>query len=140
MGPTEKSNVAGASEAVAASLQPGDLVVSTQPEQVPVLAHYLPDGLRYATPLGPVADPAVMDWRNALPRLETTAPGRALAPLLDELPPGARILLVAPEVGDGERWRAPLDAPRRRSLRRVGCGPRGRTRASGGWTGPSPRR
>ena len=107
MGPTEKSNVAGASEAVAASLQPGDLVVSTQPEQVPVLAHYLPDGLRYATPLGPVADPEVMDWRNALPRLETTAPEHALAPLLDELPPGARILLVAPEVGDGSRWRAP---------------------------------
>ena len=107
LAPAEKSNVAGASEVVAASLEPGDLVVSTQPEQVPVLAHYLPDGLRYATPLGPVADPAVMDWRNALARLEATAPEDALAPLLDELPPGARILLVAPEVGDGGRWRAP---------------------------------
>ena len=81
-----------------------------------------------------------MDWRNALPRLETTAPERTLAPLLDELPPGARILLVAPEVGDGALARA-LDAPRRRSLRRVGCasartralpaGGRGRPR---GWT------
>ena len=133
MGPTEKSNVAGASEAVAASLQPGDLVVSTQPEQVPVLAHYLPDGLRYATPLGPVADPAVMDWRNALPRLETTAPERALAPLLDELPPGARILLVAPEVGDGEPLARALDAPRRHPLRRMGLGPRrGRALPAGG--------
>jgi hypothetical protein len=105
--PGEKSNVAGASSALSAQLEPGDLVVSTQPEQVPVLAHYLPDGLRYATPLGPVADPGIMDWRNALPRLRTSRPEGALAPLLDALPAGARVLLVAPEVGDGERWRAP---------------------------------
>jgi mannosyltransferase len=105
--PSEKSNVAGASAAVAAGLEPGDLVVSTQPEQVPVLAHYLPGGLRYATPLGPVADPEVMDWRNALPRLESTEPADALVPLLDSLPPGGRILLVAPEVEDAGRWRAP---------------------------------
>jgi hypothetical protein len=48
-----------------------------------------------------------MDWRNALPRLRTSRPEGALAPLLDALPAGARVLLVAPEVGDGERWRAP---------------------------------
>jgi mannosyltransferase len=105
--PAEKSNVAGASALVAARLEPGDLVVSTQPEQVPVLAHYLPNGLRYATPLGPVADPGVMDWRNALPRLERSPSEHALAPLLDSLPAGARVLLVAPAVGDGGRWRAP---------------------------------
>jgi mannosyltransferase len=105
--PSEKSNVAGASVAVAAGLEPGDLVVSTQPEQVPVLAHYLPRGLRYATPLGRVADPEVMDWRNALPRLESTEPEDTLVPLLDSLPPGGRILLVAPDVEDAGRWRAP---------------------------------
>jgi hypothetical protein len=105
--PQEKSNVAGASAAVGARLEPGDLVVSTQPEQVPVLSHYLPAGLRYATPLGPVADPGVMDWRNAVPRLERTAPEDALVPLLEALPAGARVLLVAPDVGDGGRWRAP---------------------------------
>lgn len=105
--PRAKSNVAGASSALSARLEPGDLVVSTQPEQVPVLAHYLPDGLRYATPLGPVADPAVMDWRDALSRLEKATADGALAPVLDSLPSGARVLLVAPEVGDGSRWRAP---------------------------------
>lgn len=105
--PAEKSNVAGASSAVAARLEPGDLVVSTQPEQVPVLAHYLPDGLRFATPLGAVGDPRVMDWRNALPRLESAGAGETLAALLDRLPAGARVLLVSPEVGDGGRWRAP---------------------------------
>jgi 4-amino-4-deoxy-L-arabinose transferase-like glycosyltransferase len=107
LGPAEKSNVAGVSAVVSANLEPGDLVVSTQPEQVPVLAHYLPEGLRFATPLGPVADPAIMDWRRALPRLEVSQPERALQPLLDSLAPGARILLVAPDVDDGSRWRAP---------------------------------
>ena len=104
--PGEKSNVAAISSVAATSLEPGDLVVSTQPEQVPVLAHYLPDGLRFATPLGPVADPAVMDWRDALSRLRTTQPELTLAPLLDSLPAGRRVLLVAPETGDG-RWSAP---------------------------------
>ena len=107
LSPAEKSNVAGASAVVAARLEPGDLVLSTQPEQVPVLAHYLPDGLRYATPLGPVADPGVMDWRDALPRLERTQRRRALAPLLDSLPADAQVLLVAPAVEDGGRWQAP---------------------------------
>ncbi len=106
LNPGEKSNVADISSVAATSLEPGDLVVSTQPEQVPVLAHYLPDGLRFATPLGPVADPAVMDWRDALSRLRTTQPELTLAPLLDSLPPGTRVLLVAPETGDG-RWSAP---------------------------------
>lgn len=104
---TEKSNVEDASTAAAAELEPGDLVLSTQPEQVPVLAHYLPAGLRYATPLGPVADPRVMDWRGALDRLEAALPETALAPLLDSLAPGTTVLLVRPDVGDGERWRAP---------------------------------
>jgi len=105
--PGEKSNVAGMSAAVAHRLDAGDLVVSTQPEQVPVLAHYLPRGLNYATPLGPVEDPRVMDWRAALPRLERSRPDGALAPLLDSLPAGATVLLVRPDVGDGDRWRAP---------------------------------
>jgi mannosyltransferase len=103
----EKSNVGGVSAAVAPRLEAGDLVVSTQPEQVPVLAHYLPAGLRYATPLGPVEDPRVMDWRAALERLESTRPDGALMPLLDSLPLGASVLLVRPDVGDGARWRAP---------------------------------
>ena len=35
--PTQKSNVRAISEEIAPSLAPGDLVVSTQPEQIPVL-------------------------------------------------------------------------------------------------------
>ena len=67
--PTEKSNVRAISEEIAPSLKPGDLVVSTQPEQIPVLSYYLPDGLRYATLWGPVDDLGVTDWRDGVERL-----------------------------------------------------------------------
>lgn len=105
--PGAKTNVALTTASLARQLQPGDLVLSTQPEQVPVLAHYLPDGLDYATPLGPVTDPRVMDWRDALPRLERTRPASSLLPVLDSLPAGSSVLLVRPDVGDGARWQAP---------------------------------
>ena len=52
----EKSNVRAVAHAIGPSLAPGDLVVSTQPEQVPVLHYYLPPGLRYATLTGCVTD------------------------------------------------------------------------------------
>ncbi|HXV56292.1 MAG TPA: glycosyltransferase family 39 protein [Gaiellaceae bacterium] len=105
--PAAKSNVEEASARLAAALGPGDLVVSTQPEQVPVLAHYLPPGVRYATPLGIVSDPRVMDWRRALDRLERARADDVVAPLLARLAPGATVALVQPAVGDAARWRAP---------------------------------
>ena len=45
---------------------PGDLVVATQPEQVPALYRYLPEGVVYRTPIGLVLDPRQTDWRNGL--------------------------------------------------------------------------
>ena len=44
--PPIKSNVRTVSTGVAPSIRPGDLVVSTQPEQVPALYRYLPAGRR----------------------------------------------------------------------------------------------
>src|SRR3954470_22839429 len=69
-----KSNVRTVASTVLPELRPGDLVVCTQPEQVPVLARYLPPGLRYVTPLGAVREPQVIDWRDGLARLRA---GRA---------------------------------------------------------------
>jgi mannosyltransferase len=105
--PAEKSNVREVAEAVAPGLRAGDLIVSTQPEQVPVLHHYLPDGLRYATLTGPVEDPGVADWRDGVERLEATSPARDLQPLLDSLAPAQRLVLVTPIVFDKGRWTAP---------------------------------
>jgi len=55
--PPVKSNVRAIAQEIGPSLRPGDLVVSTQPEQIPVLSYYLPAGLDYATVWGPVVSP-----------------------------------------------------------------------------------
>jgi 4-amino-4-deoxy-L-arabinose transferase-like glycosyltransferase len=91
-----KSNVAAVAGAVAAQLRPGDVVIVTQTEQVPVLAHYLPPGLRYLTPSGPVADPLVVDWRNIVNRLRVSRPCSAVAPSINALAVGADVLVVDP--------------------------------------------
>jgi hypothetical protein len=105
--PGEKSNVRDVSEAVAPSLRPGDLVVTTWPEQVPVLSYYLPEGLRYATLTGPVPDLGVTDWRDGVERLDATSAERDLAPLMDDLRPGRRMALVQPIIYDLGPWSAP---------------------------------
>jgi hypothetical protein len=91
-----KSNVESAAAVVRHELGPNALVLSTQPEQVPTLAYYLPAGTRFATPLGPVSDPRVMDWRNALARFRLSSVRGVLAPLLTALTPGERLGLVEP--------------------------------------------
>ena len=91
-----KSNVGAVAGAVAAQLRQGDLVIVTQTEQVPVLAHYLPPGLLYVVPSGPVADPLVVDWRNIVKRLQVSQPCSAVAPSLNALAVGADVLVVNP--------------------------------------------
>lgn len=105
--PPDKSNVRDVSRWLAPGLRPGDLVVSTQPEQIPVLDHYLPDGLRYATLWGPVPDLGVTDWRDGVQRLSDTAAERDLAPLIRKLPAGRRLVLITPIFYDRDAWSAP---------------------------------
>jgi mannosyltransferase len=108
--PFEKSNVRAVAHAIGPSLQPGDLVISTQPETVPVLHYYLPKGLRYATLTGEATDLGVWDWRDGVERLEQTTPETDLIPLIDSLRPGARVVLVEPITWTLNRWRAPWTA------------------------------
>jgi mannosyltransferase len=105
--PGTKSNVRAVSNAIGPSLSPGDVVVSTQPEQVPVLHHYLPDGLRYATLTGYVEDVGVTDWRDGVERLRATSPQKDLRPILDAMKPGQRLVLITPIIFSMERWNAP---------------------------------
>ena len=91
-----KSNVAQVAHELGPALPRGTLVFSTQPEQVPELAHELPAGMRFATPLGRVRDPGVMDWRDALTRLRAARYDEALGARVHALPAGARLLLVQP--------------------------------------------
>jgi mannosyltransferase len=105
--PDDKSNVRDVAEAIGPSLRAGDLVVSTQPEQVSVLAYYLPDGVRFATLTGAVKDTGVTDWRDGPERLAETSATHDLEPLLDGLRPGQRLALVQPIFSDVRRWQAP---------------------------------
>ncbi len=104
---SEKSNVRSVAASLAPSVRPGDLVISTWPEQIPVLAHYLPDGLRWATVWGEVDDLGVTDWRDGVTRLRQTSAPLHLRPLLDALPPGRRLVLIQPTIYSLARWSAP---------------------------------
>jgi mannosyltransferase len=89
-------------------LQPGDVVLSTHPEQVPVMHIYLPQNLnlRWWTSMGPVADPQIMDWRDALDRLKAAKPKKTSDALLRSMKPGQHLLLIRPIIKTAG-WRAP---------------------------------
>jgi mannosyltransferase len=105
--PDDKSNVRAIANHISPSLAPGDVVVSTQPEQIPVLHYYLPEGLRYTTLWGPVSDLGVADWRDGVERLEATSARKDLRPIMDAMPVGGRLLFVRPRIWGTERWSAP---------------------------------
>ena len=130
--PPVKSNVRTVSESIAPQVRPGDLVVATQPEQVPALYRYLPQGVVYRTPMGLVPDPRQTDWRNGLARLRAGQAETELLPAVARMDRGQRVLIVTPEPGAHpsqapwaravrirtREWTAALEASPR--LRRVG--------------------
>jgi mannosyltransferase len=91
-----KSSVASAATAIRPELGGDPVVLSTQPEQVPTLAYYLPRVTRFGTPLGPVSDPRVTNWDEALLRFRRSSTSTVLAPLIARLAPGTRVALVVP--------------------------------------------
>ncbi len=102
----QKSNARALAARFGPTLERGDLLISTQPEQVPVLAYYFGPDLRYATPLGRFPDTRIMDWRHAVSRLEAVSPETTLEPLLDELSPGERVVLARPLLRNPDAWKA----------------------------------
>jgi mannosyltransferase len=120
----DKSDVDDVAAQLGPQLRPGDQVLSTQPEQISVLYYYLPQGkaLRWADTMGPVADPQVMDWRDALDRLKATRVSTSLEPVLDRLPVGRRLLVFSPITENPKSWRAPwTELVRRRSAQYGGA-------------------
>jgi|SRR5579884_30660 len=114
--PQYKSDVRDIGGEMAPLLHPGDLVISGQPEQVPLTWYYLPSGLRYANTIGPVSDPRYMNWVDALKRLEHANPRAVLEPLIASLSPGQQLLFVRPMTEGAQSWKAPwTELVRRRS-------------------------
>ncbi|HWC11362.1 MAG TPA: hypothetical protein VG455_09085, partial [Acidimicrobiales bacterium] len=100
--PDRKSNVKSTADAVGPYLRAGDLVISGDDGAVPVLAHYFPPGLRYATTEGLVADERVSDQREYVERLRNSRYRTAVPALVDDLPVGGRVVLVIPNHGEAE--------------------------------------
>jgi hypothetical protein len=89
-------------------LERGDMVVAAHPEQGPVMHYYLPKDvhLRWANIMGPVKDPTVFDWRDALDRLQDAKPTPTERALVGTLQPGQKLLAIFPIIRTA-RWGAP---------------------------------
>jgi mannosyltransferase len=102
----DKENARQITAALAPYVHSGELIVSTHPEQVPVLRYYLGPGSRWATTLGPVRDPQVFDWRDAVTRLRDARARQTLDSLLATVPRGRELIVIAPVFRDYRAWRA----------------------------------
>jgi 4-amino-4-deoxy-L-arabinose transferase-like glycosyltransferase len=105
--PQYKSDMRDVGGEMTPLLHRGDLVIMTQPEQVPLTWYYLPSGLRYASTLGAVSDPRYMDWVNALDRLKHTDWRATEEQLLASLTPGQQVLFLRPLTEGAQNWEAP---------------------------------
>jgi hypothetical protein len=102
-----KSNAADLANAVSDELRAGDLVVTLQPEQHPLIHYHLRNDMVEATQLGEVQRKGVMDWRDVQDEMEAATPAKNLKPLLDRLPRSRRVLLVHPVTSSIDDWDAP---------------------------------
>jgi mannosyltransferase len=106
-----KSNVKFVVADGASRMKRGDIVLSTHPEQIPLIYHYMNEdgahGMRYATELGWFPDPQVMDWRDVTARLRKTRAKYNLRPILDQMHVGQQLYLIRPITSRPQEWRAP---------------------------------
>lgn len=102
----DKENARQITAGVRPYLYAGELVISTHPEQTPVLRYYLGPHQRWATTLGPQKDPRVFDWRDAVTRLSNTRAQPTLDHLLVTVPRGREFIVISPVFRDYRAWRA----------------------------------
>jgi mannosyltransferase len=121
-----KSNASDLRRDAVPELSEGDLVLSMQPEQGPLLAYHLEDlggapKLQFGSPLGLMENDRVMDWTDGYDRLKEATPATNLTPLLDRLPVGGRVLIVHPVTARADDWDAPWTQLVRRASARWGA-------------------
>jgi mannosyltransferase len=104
--PGHMSDMREVSAQLAPELHSGDVVTVAQPEQTPLAWYYLPAGLRYESTLGPVPDPAYMDWDDAYARLLHTSPATALGRVVASLRPGQQLLFIRPLTEGARNWKS----------------------------------
>ena len=138
--PEEKSNVRAAPSRSRPSLRPGDLVVATQPEKVPVLDALPARGPALRDAHGPVGL-GVTDWRDGSSGCAATSGARPAA-AAGRARAGRRLALVEPMIYTLGRWSAPwTELVRLRSEERLQSAPtRTALRAHGDRARPRSRR
>ncbi|MEA2212191.1 MAG: mannosyltransferase [Solirubrobacteraceae bacterium] len=102
--PQHKSDMRDVAGELASYMRPGDVVVVGQPEQSPLAYYYLPAGLRFASPMGPIAHPSYMDWVDAYSRLKAAQPVPTVGALVASLRPGQRLLYARPLTEGIRAW------------------------------------
>ncbi|HEY2328121.1 MAG TPA: glycosyltransferase family 39 protein, partial [Gaiellaceae bacterium] len=102
----DKENAREIASALSTDTHPGELLISTHPEQVPVLRYYFGPNLRYANTFGPVPDTQVFNWVDAVSRLRATPPKQTLDSLLATVPKGQEFIVVTPVFRDYQAWDA----------------------------------
>jgi mannosyltransferase len=102
----DKENARQVVAGIAPSMRPGELVVSTHPEQVPVLRYYLGGGFRFATTIGPVPDERIFDWRDAVERLRASSMRERVDETVAAVPPGGEFVVISPVFRDYRAWNA----------------------------------
>jgi hypothetical protein len=105
--PKNKSDVRDLAGEMAPLMHPGDVVVSGQPEEVPLEWYYFPAGLHFADLTGLSSDPQSMNWVHALDRLQNADPKGTLTRLVATLKPGEKLLFVRPLTEGAQNWQAP---------------------------------
>jgi hypothetical protein len=102
----DKENARQIAAALLPRLKPGELILTTHPEQVPVLRYYFGRDRRYANTFGPVRDPRVFDWVDAVSRLRATPALTTLDSLIRTVKPGQEFVVVTPVFRDYRAWDA----------------------------------
>lgn len=91
---TSKSNAAYILHLLRPKLHPGALVISSDVTNMPAVAVALGPRYRYATALGLLSDPLVVNWSDLPTRLKGISATSHLGPLLASVPVGGQVLLV----------------------------------------------
>ena len=112
--PKYKSDLRDVGGEMTPLMHPGDLAISGQPDQIAVSWYYLPGALRWASTIGPVADPRYMNWVDALKRLQDANPTTTFTRLIASLHPGQRVLFLRPLTEGADNWKAPWTSLTRR--------------------------
>jgi hypothetical protein len=118
--PAYKTDMQDISGEIAPMLHPNDLVIVGQPEATALAYYDLPGGLKWASTMGPVADPSFMNWVNALKRYRAEDVWKVVPKLLDSLKPGQQVLYIRTLTEGALNWKAPWTSEIRRRSAQYG--------------------